>query len=212
MQQTNLTQLPVFEKPEDILKHEIQATMPILEKAMFTDNRVRYPESRFRHYFAPFFLGIFEVPPQYNLLMLWVSEIGSYHVEVDVVDGQGNVLFVVPAILNTDGLNLSHNAQSRIRFNGLESVYKADQMNNPQGAILNYYNGIAKKLGSMFNGYSPDPNHIHKWLKIFEYYNVTPPSDGNVRIVEKKPEELAIENQQQKWGNTGTLNFEPTFD
>ena len=205
------SQLPTYRNAGELLGAEIKTLLPMIQDAMFQGPRQVYPEVKFKQYFAPFFLGVFELPPQYNLLNLWVSEVGSYHVEVDIIDNNGNVLFTVPPVFNTNGININSNATSPIRFNGLEVEYKAEAMNNPEGAIVQYYNGISHKLGSLFNGYSPDPGHIDKWLKIFAFYNVTPPSPENARIVERTQQQSAGSNTGS-WGDVGQLHFNPSFD
>ena len=142
-----------------------------------------------------------------------VKSNGSLKIEGDfeIVDNNGNVLFTVPPVFNTNGININSNATSPIRFNGLEVEYKAEAMNNPEGAIVQYYNGISHKLGSLFNGYSPDPGHIDKWLKIFAFYNVTPPSPENARIVERTQQQSTGSNAGS-WGDVGQLHFNPSFD
>lgn len=204
--------IPLYNTAAEMMADEVKSLTNVIQNGIFQDPRQTYPEERFRKYFAPFFLGVYEVPADHNLLNLWVSEVGSYMTEVDIVDPSGVTLFIVPPIYNTSGININYNATHPLRFNGLENIYKADAMNNPEAARVDYYNGISMKLGSMFKGFSPDPTHIDKWLKIFAYYNVTPPVPENARIVPVQQSANTTTGKQGVWGGDQQLNFEPTFD
>lgn len=207
----SLQELPKFENASDSILEEIREMPEKLSGAMFTSPHSQYPESKFRRYFAPYFLGLYDPPANVNMMMLWVGEVGSYHLEVDIIDDNtGEILFSVPPIFNTDGLNINVNAQANIRFKGLEQVFNAEAMNNPQGAVVRFYNGISQKLNSLFNGYSADPNVMDKWLKIFEFYKVTPPVPENVRIIERANPSNASKasNADNSWGDL-QLDFNP---
>lgn len=210
--------MPEFKNAAEIMRHEIQALMPFIQDSSFQAPRVAYPESRFRAYFAPFFLGVYEVPQGENIQMLWVSEVGSLHTEVDVVDGGGNILFVVPPLMNLEGVNLKVAGSSRVRYASINQVYDENARNFPEKARVEYLKGLGQKLGTSFRGIQTDPAHVHKWLKIFQYYNVTPPSNEQYRIVAndnyKAPGAPSAGPfaAAQDWSNLGRLDFTPTFD
>ena len=211
MSNTNtLAAMPTYNNTGELLASELHALMPLLQNNILQDHRRSYPETKFKQYFAPFFLGVYEVPPQYNLLTMWVSEIGSQHVEVDVIDPVGNILFTVPPILNTNGINIGINAVHPHRFKNLENLHQAESHNNPSGATVDYYNGVAHKLGSLFEGFSADPSHTDKWLKIYAFYNITPPVPDNVTIRPNAPQSNTYANSG--WVDPSELNFNPTFD
>lgn len=166
--------LPTYRSAQEMLAAEVKAIGETIFNQELQSPRFRYPEARFRKYFAPFFLGVYEAPKEMGILTLWLSETGagSQHTEVDIVDSNGNVLFVIPPLLNTSGLSIEANANAEVRFNGLNNIHKAESLNNPVQATVNFFNGVSEKLSTLFNSYSVDPSYAEKWKKIYEFYGV----------------------------------------
>ena len=210
--------MPEFKNASEMMMSEIQALMPVIQNESFRAPRVQYPEERFKKYFAPFFLGVFEVPANENIQMLWVSEVGSLHMEVDIVDPAGNVLFVVPPFINLEGINLHATGMAKVRFATINQVFEEDSRNYPEKARTDYYQGLSRKLSSAFKDIQTDPVNVNKWLKIFEYYGVVPPSSDQYKVVPNGnasvPGTSAAQasGSQADWSNIGQLDFNPTFD
>lgn len=210
--------MPEYKSASAMMMEEIKAVMPLIEDTNFRAPRVTYPEERFKKYFAPFFLGVFEVPEGENIQMLWVSEVGSMHTDVDIVDHNGKTLFVVPALMNLEGINLKVTGTSRVRFASINQQYEENSRNFPEKARTDYFRNIGRKLSTAFQDINTDPNHVKKWLAIFTYYNVTPPSSEQYRIVDHGnptapgQSHSSAQPPAQDWSNIGRLDFTPTFD
>ena len=192
--------LPKYRTAQEMLAAEVKAIGETIFNQELQAPRFRYPEARFRKYFAPFFLGVYEAPKEMGILTLWLAETGagSQHTEVDIVDTNGNVLFVIPPLLNTNGLSIEANANAEIRFNGLNNIHKAESLNNPAQATVNFFNGVSEKLSTLFNSYSVDPSYAEKWKKIYEFYGVPyggqkndapSPNEGNTKGIWDNVEE-----------------------
>lgn len=210
--------MPEFKSSADMMISEVHALLSIIKEDSFRSPKPRYPETRFRQYFAPFFIGGLEVPEGENIQALWAGEVGTLHTEVEITDPQGNVLFTVPPLMNLETIDLRTTGVSRVRFASINQVFEEDSRNFPEKARVDYYQSIGQKLSTVFKGIAPDPEHAEKWLKIFSFYNVTPPSSDQFKIVAnesfKDPNDPSSTTSGKKpnWSNIGILDFNPSFD
>ena len=69
--------------------------------------RARFPESKFRTLFAPYFMGEKEIPSNSDFYTAWIGIAGSPQAEVDIVDDKGNVVFTVPSLIDSSIINIS---------------------------------------------------------------------------------------------------------
>lgn len=214
----NDLKMPEFNNSVDILVHEIRAILPIIQNKEFSAPRVIYPEERFRKYFAPFLLGFHKVPEGENLQACWISEVGSLHTEVDIVDNSNNILFVVPPFINLESINLSVSGTAKTRFASINQIYDEDSRNFPAKARLEYYQNLGRKLGSVFQDIRTDPEHVEKWLKIFQFYNVDPKvmflaqNNLNQNNVNRPYNTSEAPSAGSSWSNIPKLDFNPSFD
>ncbi len=155
-------------------KQEVSAFASVAQNTILNE-RVKYPEQKFTHYFAPIFLG-FQQPMQgQNVYTAWQAEVGSLHIEVDIVDGAGNVLFVVPPLMDTSSINLQKAEEaSPTRFNQIKNEHSLDSQNFSEIATQRFYESLAQKLQNIFSFNRMNAASLQKWLLIFQYYNVSP--------------------------------------
>lgn len=204
-------EIPEINSPEELIKSEIDFIVKNSGKKLLEEEgNSRYPLEKFNRYFAPFFLAIYEAPENVDILSLWINEVGSAIVDVDIFNEKNEIVFTVPAVFNNKQLNIEENAKDNIRFNNLENVRSAEGRNNQRVADVQYFNGVGKKLSKLFYGFKPDPSHAEKWLKIYEYYNLTPPSTDEIKIVPKSQEEVSgAQKQETGWGDLDAISFKP---
>ena len=169
---------------------ELGTFVDVVAKSLI-NNRIKYPEAKFTHYFAPVFLG-FQTPVDgQNVFAAWQSEVGSLHTEVDVVDAAGNVLFVVPPLMDTSSVNLQQaESASPTRFNHINQRFGQDSQNFSEIASRQYYNNIAQKLQNIFSFNRMNPSTLQHWLNIYAYYNV--PSDFLIQKAREHLGEAAV--------------------
>ena len=159
------------------IRHEVDAMEALLKKEVL-GVRPKYPESMFRHYFAGYFLGLNPVPENQNLHAAWASQVGSIHIEVEVVSDTdpNHVLFIVPPLVSTDGLDLAEAAR-RIptRYNEINNRHEEAARNSPVMGRQQFERNIAEKLQLTFSLNRSLKDHYAKWASVFNYYNVPIP-------------------------------------
>lgn len=204
------SQLPNFSNTFSILESEIGRAVNVLKNDNFLNPRVKYPEEKFKKYFAPFFLGIFEPPQGENIQALWAQETGSLQNEVEVVDRQGNTLFVVPPMLNTNTIDLASTTASGLRFSAINQIFEEDSRNFPEKARLEYFQNLSSKLSVIHNSIHKDTSHIELWIKIFKFYNIDP---EKVLLEKTSENKETLKNSFEKdFEFKGNYSFDPTFD
>ena len=132
-------------------------------------------EPIFRQYFLPFFTNSVAPSPENNAYAYWVGVAGSPTSEVDVVDEAGNVLFTVPALLNTNSLEI---LQNRHRGPSVKDMYlEYAQMSQGLAPVAtNVWNrGLYEKMQDIITTDNPAmQSDREKWKKIYQYYGLTP--------------------------------------
>jgi hypothetical protein len=68
------------------------------------------PEHIFTQYFLPYFAGKLPITKETTVMVDWVSVAGSPVAEVDIIDGNRNVLYTVPSLFDTKMINPSRSA------------------------------------------------------------------------------------------------------
>lgn len=159
---------------------------------MIRDHRATYPLEKFTQYFAPFFLGFHEPPAGQNLFEAWRQQVGSLHYEVNIVGANGELVFVVPAIMDTSAVNLLHNAKSLPTFSLLENRMELESRNFPAEAAAAYHTNLNARIRRAFEGVTFSPDNFAKWVRIFQYYQVP------VDVMEQNMVRLGMLNEGEK--------------
>lgn len=129
----------------------------------------RLPESIFRGYFLPCFIGNTTNP---NWVMEWISIAGSPVAEVDIFDDRTNqVLFTVPGILHTNNLFFQNQGQGDANLADIFGRY--EQLNSniaSQGMNFLFQALQGKNTELMANHTLADVNT--KWMGILQRYGL----------------------------------------
>ena len=150
------------------LRNEMEhATDAIFTGLVVNQPKNCIPESLFRDYFLPCFIGYITTNP--NWVMEWVSIAGTPTSEVDVMDETTKeVIYTVPSLFNTSNV---FNLEKPVTLNS--AADHADQMNNnfPGSG----YGFMMEALMANCNEYTSGINFTEvneKWNKILNYYKL----------------------------------------
>ncbi len=132
-----------------------------------TQNANRLPEHIFRDYFLPAFAGKVPLGKHYEE---WISIAGAPTAEVAIVDAGGvNVLFNVPALMNTDHIKRTR-PEGALPFASIVAMAEAFRTKSPAAS-----QNMMTAQGMDRYKASHDRNHDYtplekRWLAIFERY------------------------------------------
>lgn len=161
---------------QDMFTEELNQATQMSSKGLLDGfQRNKLHEPIFRQYFLPFFTNAVAPSPDNNAYAYWVGVAGSPTSEVDVVDDSGEVLFTVPALLNTNSLEV---LQNRHRGPSMKDMY-LEYAQLSQGLALvatNVWNrGLYEKMQDIIKTNNPAmQTDVDKWKMIYAYYNLTP--------------------------------------
>lgn len=145
-------------------------------------------EPLFRQYFLPFFTNSVVPSPDNSAYAYWVGVAGSPTSEVDVIDESGKILFTVPALLNTNSLEV---LQSRHRGPSVKDLYlEYAQMSQGLAPVAtNAWNrGLYDKMQDIITSDNPSyQSDREKWKKIYDYYGLTPKNDTTTQTFNNEP-------------------------
>lgn len=152
----------------------------------FTRNKLH--ESIFRVSFLPFFTNSVAPSPENNAYAYWVGVAGSPTSEVDIIDDSGTVLFTVPALLNTNTLEVM---QNRHRGPSVKDMY-LEYAHASQGlapVATNAWNrGLYDKMNDIITSTNPaSQSDQEKWNKIFQYYGLAPKVQTTSTTISDEP-------------------------
>lgn len=143
--------------------------------------RSRYPESEFRKHWLPIISGeaVKNLRPGYTAEDLandthryWSQIAGGVSREVEVIDSNGEVAFIVPALADTSALNI---AQSRTEpgLKILQDEVLKDVQGRPDVADARMINGLERKIAHMTSAGTGDRKRtIERINKMHEYYGL----------------------------------------
>lgn len=145
--------------------------------------RRQLPESIFREHFLPIVSGeaFKSLPPDYTPQRLsdeatekWAQVAGSLQAEVEVMESDGTVAFVFPALMDTAGLRTRLDAKDE----GLAAVakeYRHRQQGMPAIADRILESGLAAKLTTLLGTADSKPAQA-MMQKVFDYYGIERPN------------------------------------
>ena len=137
--------------------------------------RKTYPLDRFTHYFAPVLLGFQQPMENQNVYQAWQFEVGSLHIEVDIIDSNGRVAFTVPPLMDTSAIDLRvTDNTATMRFANINNDYDLESRNFPHRARDDYIRNLGTRLHGIFSQNRHNAANTANWLKIYQYYNVEP--------------------------------------
>lgn len=148
-------------------------------------NNLRIPLQHF-NFFAPYFMGLQSPGPtdpyvkdENQLRSMWQGCSGPLQFDVDVYEDRdqskfGQVLFTVPAYIDTDALNVNPALQAGNSFDRMRRLMEGER-NFPSAAVAHYHAGIHSRVDSVTMDQISDDRRKMKaemWAKIFLFYNV----------------------------------------
>lgn len=133
----------------------------------------KIPESLFCQQFLPFFRGDVKPVKEDNLINTWIGIAGTGMSEVDVVDDKtGEKLYTVPALYDTNILNLSSRSAEDSIYKSV-TVYNAESNNIPAIATSNLIKALGKRSEKLLTG-KPTGRTEQRWNEIFDRYDTNP--------------------------------------
>jgi hypothetical protein len=138
----------------------------------------KLPEEIFKSYFLPFFLGETKEAPtsDRNPLTDWISIAGTPMAEVEIISPAGEVLFAVPALYDTDMLNIV----TRSPGNSIADIaheYELRKAVLPRAAANFLNTALLNKSEAIFKS-SDEKSTSERWDEIRKRYNKGSFSDG----------------------------------
>lgn len=165
--------------------------------------RRKFPESAFREHFLPVVSGeaYKRLPPDYTperlydeAYNLWSQVAGGLTMEVEVIEPDGTVAFVVPALMDTSIMNIAQ-PSDRVGLRAANKEYIERSQGLPQVAKTQLQRSLNQQINHMFAN-PVDPKRSKEQVnKMRQYYNL--PIEGS-----------AAENTQTSQGFMGDLSFD----
>ena len=134
----------------------------IYNKLNTPDMLAKLPLHVFNQYFAPYFFGQKPLEQDSDMFSAWVGIAGSPMAPVEIIDN-GNVVFVVPALYDTNAINLMKgNSVSRVmdEFSAHSNSLPAVSMKFVQNRLLPEADQIAK----------PTTSDNEQWKHVASHY------------------------------------------
>lgn len=167
----------------------MDAEQRAFEGLVLSEPRSRLPEPLFREHFWPYFNHDREVQRDQNVFAQWVGVAGSPTSEVDVVNEKGDIVFTVPALLNTGILNVlkSDHQQQSIKETFQETSRLAADL--PDVATTFFQKMLQHKLGDISSNRPPQEKDVQNWKKIAEYYGTATPDAATAQTTKVDPDD-----------------------
>lgn len=152
-----------------------QATQLSFENLVTSMERSKLPEPIFRENFLPFFTGQQRPDPQNGLYAQWIGIAGAPTAEVDVIDEEGKTVFVVPALLNTSGLQVLRSRHQGPSIMEMVSDFNDEAVGLPTVARNKFYKSLAEKGAEIITNDPATQRDQDNWRKIAEHYRIETP-------------------------------------
>jgi hypothetical protein len=170
----------------------MQSMDDVFNDLVVNSPRARLPEELFVSNFLPFFIGKGTVETNSDFLPTWISIAGSPAADVDVIDNRGNVLFTVPAFIDSGFINPLKN-NSGLSYSDIVNMAILFGNNIPkQGAAV--LSGELEIKINRLKDKSPDyAKKINMWEIIFKRYKITDKeiSDKSIKVLSAPGVKLA---------------------
>ncbi len=166
--------------------------------------RRKFPESSFREHFLPVVSGeaYKNLPPDYTPERLyneaynyWCQVAGGPTMEVEVVEPDGSVAFIVPALMDTSVMNISQ-PRDRVGLRAANKEYIERSPGLPHVAKVQMQRSLATQINHMFQNQQDPRQSRERVKKMREYYGL--PTEAQENVSEK----------QQASGFMGDLSFD----
>lgn len=176
--------IPSMLDPTNTRELQVQQIKSVMQNVFssLVDNQMRQklPESVFVQTFLPYFSGQIKAGPNENPVAQWIGVAGSPTSEVELIDNQGKVVAIVPAIFNTDFIN-----PNKIQGNGLYRIAQQHELEktNP---INNSNNVFANQLLSRVPQAQVSQTDSEKWDILLSRYGLSEKNKNDLKSKESK--------------------------
>lgn len=134
------------------------------------------PERIFVNNFLPYFSGQRDITADDNPFAAWAEVAGTLTSEVAIVNEKNQLLFLVPAIHNTEalsGLNSFKNKEMDIET--LVTMANLEKALSPIAAEAGFKNNMANKFNSVNQTSPKQVENEKRWNDIFARYGIVEP-------------------------------------
>lgn len=141
-----------------------------------TEPPKRIPENVFREIFLPVFAGLDPDMEKRTAEFTahWAGVVGSPMEPAEIVDVQGNKLFVVPPLYDSSKLNTEEQGFGVNSYRHIFGSLVDTSAINPQAAAGEYVTAVSKRLDGLIKEPTPAKN---PWEEVFSFYNLIKKSD-----------------------------------
>lgn len=147
-------------------------TNTIFDDLVVKNENSKLPEEIFQGHFLPFFSGQRHASKDDNVIAEWISVAGTPMNEVDIIDRDGEVLFTVPPLMDTNIINVTTNTSQR-SMSAILSNYDLHHNNIPKVAVNKLNQNLGDKSEALLNPKVSFENK-ERWDKIMLRYNISP--------------------------------------
>jgi hypothetical protein len=132
------------------------------------------PEIVFKEYFLEYFINVLNGKVEHSPLTLkWLELAGGPYNEVNVIDGNNNVIFTTPGLFSRP--EVDNNIINQINFSDIASMYIA-RSNRLEIDGINY---LSQELSGLKTLVSSNTHHNYlKWKLIFDRYTTNKSTAG----------------------------------
>lgn len=150
------------------------------------------PEPLFVEHFLPYFSGRKIIDRNTPIIAEWISVAGSPMAEVDVIDHTGTILFTVPGVYSTKGIN-----PKRPMERVASSIESATYMHNlrkrnfPRQASQAFQVEMEEAANELYVGGGTDTDT--RWNDIFERYGIFIGKKEETKVEEEDDDHIEFE-------------------
>ena len=129
------------------------------------------PEKIFINNFLPYFSGKKDITPEDNPYAAWAEVAGTLTAEVAIINEHNQVLFMVPAIYNTEALgSLTDSKNKDVSIQALVNLSNLERGISPIAAEAGFKNNINEKIKKVNESSPKQVENEKRWNEIFARY------------------------------------------
>lgn len=125
-------------------------------------------------YFLPYFSGELPLSKDNNIVAQWISIAGTPMSEVDVIDNKGQVVFTVPPLFDSNGINII-NRRERNSFADISSNFIRMNVSTPIAANNFLNNSLHQKVDEILDTDHKPTMNQERWNGILKRYGKDTP-------------------------------------
>lgn len=163
-----------------------EATDDLFDAMIVNNKNNVLPEHIFTQYFLPYFAGKLPITKETTVMVDWVSVAGSPVAEVDIIDGNSNVMFTVPSLFDTKIINPTRDV-SEETLGQIYGLYSLKTNNLPVVATRYLNNALDQKTEVMIEEPSTKDT---RWNDILTRYNMQPIDSNTENATSSKHQEV----------------------